>query len=107
MSEPLVVVASFPALPGKLEEAIAELTPIVEQIQGEPGCLLYALHASEQGRLYLIEKWASKADGDRHGASSPALALLAERVSPLLDMSAGTFEELRPIPVGADGRGAL
>ncbi len=107
MSEPLVVVASFQSLPGRTEEALDRLLPIVAQIQQEPGCLLYAAHVSDDGRIHLIEKWASKADGDRHGAESPALALLAEHVSPLLDMSTMSFAEMRPVRSGDTGRGEL
>lgn len=107
MSEPVVAVASFEPLPGRTAEAIEALRPIMAQIQQEPGCLLYSLHVSDDGRIHFIEKWASKADADRHGAESPAMALLAERVSPLMDMATMTFTEMRPVPTGDPAKGAL
>lgn len=107
MSEPVIAVASFTPLPGRTADVIEELRPIMAQIQQEPGCLLYALHASDDGRIHFIEKWASKADADRHGAESPAMALLAEHVSPMLDMSAMSFTEMTPVPAGDPERGAL
>jgi len=106
-SDPIVAIASFTPLPGRTDDVIGALRPIMAQIQQEPGCLLYALHVSDDGRIHFIEKWASKADADRHGTESPALALLGERVSPMLDMASMSFTEMRPVPTGDPAKDAL
>jgi quinol monooxygenase YgiN len=105
--EPVIAVASFEPLPGRTDDVIEALRPIMAQIQQEPGCLLYALHASDDGRIHFIEKWETKADADRHGTESPAMALLAEHVSPLLNMASMSFTEMRPVPTGDPERGTL
>ena len=104
---PIVVVASVLPQPGRLDEVLTALAPIMAQIQQEPGCLLYALHTSDDGRVHFIEKWASKADGDRHATGSPAMALLGELVSPMLDMATMSFTELRPVLVGVPSKGLV
>jgi quinol monooxygenase YgiN len=106
MTEPLVAIVSFRPLPGRAAEVVRELEPIVTQVQQEPGCLLYALHEAADGTMYFIEKWASKADADLHGASSPAMPLLVERLSPLLE-GPSTITELTAHPLGTPEQGRL
>jgi quinol monooxygenase YgiN len=106
MPDPLVAVVSFLPLPGRRAQVVEALGPIIEMVQGEPGCLLYALHESPDGTLFFIEKWASKADADHHGSTSAALPLLAERLSPLL-AGIPVITELSPLPVGTPEQGRL
>ncbi|WP_291036548.1 putative quinol monooxygenase [Herbiconiux sp.] len=106
MPDPLVAIVSFLPLPGRRDEVVEALGPIIEMVQAEPGCLLYALHEAPGGTLYFIEKWASKADADHHGSTSAALPLLAERLSPLLS-AIPVITELTPLPAGSPEQGRL
>ena len=47
----------------------------VEQVHGEDGCELYALHRDDD-RLVMIERWASPAALQTHSTASPALQKL-------------------------------
>lgn len=82
------------------------LSPIVETIQREPGCLLYALHEGDDERFLLVGRWASHEDAARHATESPAQALLAERVTPLLE-APPVIEQWRQVPIGDPARGVL
>ena len=107
MTEPVIAITSFRPLPGRSTDVVDLLRPILALVHAEPGCLLYALHASEDSTMWLIEKWATEADADRHGASSPALASLADKVSPLLEPDSLSLVEMRALPAGDPSKGSL
>jgi quinol monooxygenase YgiN len=67
MSE-VVVVAILTVKEGKREEAIAGITPVIEETHKEPGCISYALHQdnSDPDTLVLVERWKSQEDLDAH-----------------------------------------
>ncbi|WP_024475822.1 putative quinol monooxygenase [Arthrobacter sp. CAL618] len=102
MSEVLVVIVQFSTVVGRRDEALEVLRPVIEQIQAEEGCLLYALHEGDEGDFTFIQKWASKSDADRHGQSSPVQPILAEKLGPLVQ-GPPVITELQPIPVSSKG----
>lgn len=103
----VVVVASFLAHPGREEEAIAALTPTIEQTHDEPGCLSYALHrdAATPNRLVLVERWVSQADLDAH-LGQPYVAQLGEVAAELLEEPPVVYF-CSPLPVGDPDKGIL
>lgn len=104
-AEAVVVVTVFtprPEAKGELIEALREYLP---EVHREEGCLLYAIHDAEDGTIVLIEKWASRADLDRHD-ESPALAGLDRRVAPFLDAPT-TWTTMTPLLVELGAAAAL
>ncbi|MFF2487574.1 putative quinol monooxygenase [Microbacterium sp. NPDC058062] len=78
-----VVVTVFTPRPDAKDELIEALRAYLPEVHREEGCLLYAIHDAEDATIVLIEKWASRADLDRHD-ESPALAELDRTVAPFL-----------------------
>ena len=70
-----VVVATIGPLPRHRDEVTAAMLAAVEQVHGEDGCELYARHRDD-GRLVMIERWASPAVLQTHRTASPALQKL-------------------------------
>lgn len=107
MSSVVVVVASFKAREGKVEEVIAGLTPIIEQTHGEAGCLAYALHrdANDPDTLVLVERWTSQVALESH-FQQPYMAGLGELASELL-AAPPALHFCAPLPVGDPVKGVL
>jgi quinol monooxygenase YgiN len=72
---PVIVVATIRPLPQHRDEVTAAMLAAVEQVHGENGCELYALHRDDD-RLVMIERWASPAALETHSTASPALQRL-------------------------------
>lgn len=101
---PIVLVATIVPLAEHRGEVIAALRAAIEQVHGEQGCELYALHEAPD-RLVMVEKWAT---GDalamhRKGAALAALG------SSLAGKVAGAPEVvvLQPVPAGDQAKGEL
>jgi quinol monooxygenase YgiN len=100
----VVVVATIVPIAEHRDEVIAALRAAVEQVHGEDGCELYALHEAPD-KLVMVEKWAS---GEALAVHSKAAALaaltqaLAGKVTGAPDVVV-----LRPVPAGDDAKGAL
>lgn len=60
MSKPCVVLATFTPQPEHYDAVKAVLLDVIPDVHQEPGCELYALHDETEGRLVLIEKWATR-----------------------------------------------
>ncbi|HKP08288.1 MAG TPA: putative quinol monooxygenase [Microbacterium sp.] len=104
-AEAAVVVTVFTPRPeagGELIEALREYLP---EVHREEGCLLYAIHDAEDGTIVLIEKWASRADLDRHN-ETPALAELDRRIAPFV-AAPTTWTTMTPLLVELGPAAAL
>ena len=101
----IVVATAFP-VPEHREEVIAAFEAAEKKVHAEEdGCELYALHEGPDGRLVMIEKYASQDAVDQHrkGAGLGGLrAALAGRLSSPLDV-----QVLAPHPAGSEDKGAL
>jgi quinol monooxygenase YgiN len=73
-----VVIASATAKPGKEAELEQALREVAGPTRAQPGCIEFRLLRSKERRSTIVgfERWASKADHDRHmqGAHFQALA---------------------------------
>ncbi len=100
----VVVVATIVPKPEHRAEVIEAFRATIEQVHGEDGCELYALHETPD-RLIMIEKWAS-ADALRvHGRGAALTALnpqLAGKVSGPPEVIVTT-----PVPAGDAAKGQL
>lgn len=100
----IVVVATvFPA-PEFRQQAIALLEKTIPLVHAENGCELYALH-EDDGRLVMVEKWASRAALDAH-LNGPAFTAMRGRLQPLASRPA-EVQVLQPHPVGTPGQGSV
>jgi quinol monooxygenase YgiN len=100
----VVVVATIVPLAEHRDEVIAAFRTTIEQVHGEDGCELYALHEAPD-RLIMVEKWAS---GEALATHSKGAALAALGPS-LAGKVAGAPEVivLQPVPAGDAGKGVL
>jgi quinol monooxygenase YgiN len=96
----VVVVAYVSPRSGERDTVLEALEKVIPQSHAEDeGCLLYALHEDERGRLVFIEKWTDEAALQGH-LSHPRTAALTAQLEGLLE---GPIEAeiLRPHPVGS------
>ncbi|MEZ2391649.1 putative quinol monooxygenase [bacterium RCC_150] len=102
---PVIVTAVFTPKEGSFEQVVAALSPAIEEVHQEPGCLLYAIHESPNGRILMIEKWESAELLDAHGEGEPVKKLNAS----LEGLLEGPVEVMRhePIAAGQPLQGAL
>jgi len=58
----ILVVATLKIQDGKVDEAVAELTPVIEATHEEEGCISYVLHRdiNDPNTLVFVERWASQ-----------------------------------------------
>lgn len=75
---PLTVIASFQAQPGKESELRTALVGLLAPTRKESGCLNYDVHqsADDPAKFLFHENWASKAQLDAHLESPHVKALL-------------------------------
>ncbi len=101
----IVVATAYPA-PEHKAEVIAAFEAAIDRVhREEPGCELYALHEGPDGRLVMIEKYASQDAVEQHikGAGLAGLrAALEGKLAAPMDVQA-----LVPHPAGTAGKGAL
>jgi quinol monooxygenase YgiN len=101
----IVVATAFP-LPEHREEAIAAFEAAIEKVHTEEdGCELYALHEGPDGRLVMIEKYASDEAFAVHRAGG-GLAGLVESLKGKLSAPMDV-QVLTPRPAGSPAKGAL
>jgi quinol monooxygenase YgiN len=72
----VVIVAEMTLAEGREREALEVLDEVCSATHGEEGCLLYAVHrvTGDERRVFLLEKWRSREDLDRHIASEHVAA---------------------------------
>ena len=101
----IVVATAFP-VPEHREEVIAAFEAAEEKVHTEEdGCELYALHEGPDGRLVMIEKYASDEAVAVHRAGAGLAGLreaLKGKLSAPLDV-----QVLTPHPAGSRAKGAL
>ena len=101
MSDPVCVLVTFTAKPGKEQEAERTLKSFLAPTHQEEGCLSYSVHRRKDkpGTYYFIEKWRSQADLDKHLKSSHIKSALV-RFPELFDVSdLGMIEPLSLIHI--------
>jgi quinol monooxygenase YgiN len=106
MSE-IVVVGSFTAQEGKVQEATAAFEELVAPTHAEAGCILYALHrgAEDPRRLAFVERWESAELLQAHLGSDHVQAVLA-RAADLFD-GPGDIVVYDAVPTGEVSKGSL
>ena len=101
----IIVATAYPA-PEYREEVIAAFEEVIGKVHAEEdGCELYALHEGRDGRLVMIEKYASDEAVAAHRAGTGLAALreaLGGKLSAPMDV-----QVLTPHPAGAPVKGAL
>jgi quinol monooxygenase YgiN len=107
VSDEVVVVATFHALPGKADAVEAELQDAIVRTHEEPGCIRYALHRSLDGGdvVMFIERWESREALAAHG-QQPYITRIGEA---LAGLTTGPVELhfLEPRPAGDPVTGVL
>ncbi len=103
----VVVVATFKVQEGKVDEAIAALTPVIEQTHDEAGCLSYALHrdVNDDHTVVLVERWTSQVALESH-FQQPYIAALGAVASEML-AAPPTLHFCSPLPIGDPTKGTL
>jgi quinol monooxygenase YgiN len=68
MSESIIVIARAEVGPEARARFIVAAKDCIAATRREPGCLAYDMHesVSEIGHFVFVERWASRADVDRH-----------------------------------------
>jgi quinol monooxygenase YgiN len=100
----VVVVATVVPLADQRAEVVAAIRATIEQVHGEDGCELYALHEAPD-RLIMVEKWASPEALATH-SRGPALAALGPMLAGKV-AGAPDVVVLQPVPAGEPGKGQL
>lgn len=105
MADEVVVVAVAVPAEGQAAAVREALLAAVAAVHDEPGCERYALHAREDGAFVMVERWASVAALDAHGAGAALRVLgpaLEGRLAQPLDVT-----RMRAVPAGDPAKGAL
>jgi quinol monooxygenase YgiN len=102
----IIIVATAYPVPEHREEVIAAFEAAEEKVHAEEdGCELYALHEGPDGRLVMIEKYASEEAVAAHRQGSGLAALregLQGKLSAPMDI-----QVLTPHPAGSPAKGAI
>jgi len=82
----LTFIGTARAKPGQAGNLEREMRATVAATHAEPGCIHYSMHQSLQDPdvFIFIERWASKADLDRHFESDHVKSLI-ERTQSMMD----------------------
>ena len=101
----IIVATAYPAAEHRKEVVAAFEAAIGKVHAEEDGCELYALHEGPDGRLVMIEKYASEEAVAAHRAGAGLAALreaLGGKLSAPMDV-----QVLSPHPAGSPVKGAL
>ena len=101
---PVVVVATLTAKPESIDAVREACKRAIEEVHGEPGCELYALHEAD-GTFVFVEQWADAEALKTHGGA-PAVGTLFGTVGQLLD-GAPDIKMLTPVVAGDPAKGQL
>jgi quinol monooxygenase YgiN len=102
-TEPVVVVATLRAAPGRQRDVIDALLSGIAPVHDEPGCELYALHAGPNDTVVIVEKWTTSDALEAHAAGH-AVAANDARLEGMLD---GETTVIRLAPASHGSRGVL
>ena len=104
MSGPIVVLAVFEPVEGMVDALREALVASIPAVHAEQGCELYAIHDGADGVIYMIEKWTTVEDLDRHGAGEAVAALQQATAESCVNVE---VTRMSPIPAGTEGQGLL
>ena len=104
-TQPVVVTAIFTPLEGRKNDLSAALVASIPAVHDEEGCILYAIHDSEDGTITMLEKWSSRDALAAHAAGAPVAALNAAIEGLVAGPTIVTLMD--PIPAGTDAQGLL
>ena len=95
------VFAKISTQPGKRDDAVAALKPMLDHVESEPGTLVYVLHADAKNAdvLWMYEVYADQASLEAHSGSATMKAL-GPALAPFL---AGRPELMFAAPIGGKG----
>jgi len=99
------VVATVYPQPELMPQVIALLEQAIARVHTEAGCELYALHEGGDGRLVMVEKWASRAALEAH-LGQPAFAEMGRQLRPMCRQPTDV-QVLTPHPAGTARQGTL
>ena len=101
----VVVVATITPQPEHADAVREAVLTAIPQVHDEPGCLRYALHEGQDGRLVMIEQWESPEALAAHGKAEPFTTLSRALEGKL----AGTpeLQVLTAVPAGDQAKGAV
>ncbi len=102
---PIIVTAAFTPKDGAFDQVVAALSPAITEVHQEPGCLLYAIHESPTGEIFMIEKWETAELLDAHGEGD-AVKRLNASLDGLLEKPVEVIR-LEPIAAGTPHQGTL
>lgn len=105
MSAEIVAIAKFVPRPEAREQVLAALERVTVATHSEPGCLLLALHAGEDGELVQVGKWESLELWQDHGEAE-SVHQLDREIEGLLARER-EIVWLRPLPVGDPQRNTV
>jgi quinol monooxygenase YgiN len=73
--------------PSDIETVKGLLAQAVQWTRAEPGCLRFEVYHSEADatKFLLVERWAEKADWERHRTAKAFSEIYAPKVLPLVD----------------------
>jgi quinol monooxygenase YgiN len=77
----IVVRIRMNVIPEKQKELVQTLVSMIASMEGEPGCLSYALYCNmeDRNRLNLLEEWQTRENFDHHLRSEMFGILLGTR----------------------------
>ncbi|GFG64312.1 antibiotic biosynthesis monooxygenase [Mycobacterium kubicae] len=101
---PVVVVATLTVKPESVDTVRDILTAAVEEVHGEPGCQLYALHQSGETFVF-VEQWADAEVLQAH-STAPAITKMFTAAGEHL-AGAPDIKMLQPVPAGDTAKGQL
>ena len=93
------IFAKFAAAPGKLDELVAALKPLLDQVNSEPGTEVYAMHTSPDNAVWFYELYADEDSFKAHGGSDAMKAAFAATAG----LAEGRPEILMGTPIAAKG----
>jgi quinol monooxygenase YgiN len=90
--------AKFTAAPGKLDELVAALAPLLDHVGGEPGTEVYAMHTADDA-VWFYEVYEDEDAFKTHSASDALKAAFGRTAG----LTEGRPEILMGAPVGGKG----
>jgi quinol monooxygenase YgiN len=97
------LVAIFHPRPESYQQVLDFLLEVTPEVHLEPGCLIYALHESKDGRILYVEKWETRSDWVIHSEANSVKSINTFVEGKLL----GPVDviELIPAPAGISIKG--
>ena len=93
------VFAKFKAAPGKLDELVAALRPLLDDVGTEPGTEVYAMHTGPDDAVWFYELYTNEDAFKTHGGGDALKAAFARTAG----LTEGRPEILMGAPVGGKG----